>query len=202
MTKKEIEIFEKYLPKNAVDYCVKLWNYHQFHFKITKPRHSKLGDYCYSRQKGHAITVNSNLNQYSFLITYLHEIAHLVVQKNYIRHRQPHGKEWKEAFRQLLNPVIELEVFPADVHKAVLIYHKNPTASTGSHNILSTTLRNYDHQPEGFAQLNHLVENEVFQLNGRLFSKGPLRRTRFFCKEITSGKNYVILGRAMVQKIT
>lgn len=201
MTEKEVQIFEKYLPQQAVQYCVRLWNQHQFHFKITKPRNSKLGDYCYSRQGGHAITVNSNLNKYSFLVTYLHEVAHLVVQKNHIRRRLPHGKEWKEAFRQLLNPVMDLAVFPDDVLVALKIYFKNPTASTGSHSVLSNALRKYDPQPEGFAQLTHLNENEVFELNGRLFTKGPLRRTRYFCKEITSGKHYVILGRALVQKI-
>jgi SprT protein len=201
MTEKELQIFEKYLPLSAVKYCANLWEYHKFDFKITKPRNSKLGDYSYSLSKGHAITVNSNLNKYSFLVTYLHEVAHLIVQKSHIRKRLPHGKEWKEAFRKLLDPVIANEVFPSDVQKAIKIYYLNPTASTGSHSILSQALRNYDATTEGMAQLNYLKENEMFQLNGRLFSKGPLRRTRYFCKEIASGKNYIILGRALVQKI-
>jgi SprT protein len=201
MTEKELQIFEKYLPAQSIQYCASLWNHHQFNFKITKPRNSKLGDYCYSRANGHAITVNSNLNKYSFLVTYLHEVAHLMVQKNYIRRKQPHGKEWKDAFRKLLDPVMIEQIFPLDILKALRIYHINPAASTGSHNILSQALREYDKPVEGLNQLNYLKENEVFQLNGRLFSKGPLRRTRFFCKEITSGKNYVILGRALVQKI-
>lgn len=201
MTEKDLQIFQKYLPAQAVNFCTNLWEYHKFDFKITKPRNSKLGDYCFSRAKGHAITVNSNLNKYSFLVTYLHEVAHLVVQKSFLRKRLPHGKEWKDAFRKLLDSVMNKDVFPEDVLKALLVYYKNPSASTGSHNILSQALRAYDLQPEGMAQLNYLKENEVFQLNGRLFSKGPLRRTRYFCKEIKSGKNYVILGRALVQKI-
>lgn len=202
MSEKEIKIFEKYLPIDTVEYCGNLWNYHKFDFKITKPRSSKLGDYCFSRKNGHAITVNSNLNKYSFLITYLHEVAHLLVQKNYIRRKTPHGKEWKDAFRTLLRPVMDTDVFPSDILVALEVYYKNPSASTGSHKLLSETLHKYDPQPEGFAQLNHLNENEIFQLNGRLFSKGPLRRTRYFCKEVASGKNYIILGRALVQKIS
>jgi SprT protein len=201
MTEKELQIFEKYLPKNAVNYCAALWDFHKFNFKITKPRNSKLGDYCYTRQKGHSITVNSNLNPYSFLITYLHEIAHLLVQKEYSRRRAPHGKEWKLSFKTLLVPVMHTEVFPPDVLNALIIYSKNPTAATGSHHLLSTTLSQYDPQPDGFSQLNGLHENELFQLNGRIFYKGPLRRTRFYCKEVSSGKHYVILGRALVQKI-
>ncbi len=202
MTEKELKIFEKYLPGNSVQYCASLWKQHQFKLKITKPRTSKLGDYCYSRHKGHAITVNSNLNIYSFLITYLHEVAHLLVQKNHIRRKQPHGKEWKEAFRGLLIPVMNEQVLPLEILNALAIYYKNPAASTGSHLILSQALRQYDHPKEGFDQLDFLNENEVFELNGRLFSKGPLRRTRFFCKEITSGRHYVILGKALVQKIS
>ncbi len=201
MTQKDIQIFEKYLPNTTVNYCFALWNEHKFNFKITKPRHSKLGDYCYSRANGHAITVNSNLNKYSFLITYLHEVAHLLVQKNYIRRKLPHGKEWKDAFRKLLDPVMNEESFPIEILNALKIYYKNPAASTGSHSLLSMSLQRYDRQKEGFEQLGLLLENELFQLNGRIFAKGPLRRTRFYCKELTSGKNYVILGRALVQKI-
>jgi SprT protein len=201
MTEKELQIFEKYLPKEAVLYCAKLWNEHNFNFKITKPRQSKLGDYCYSRANGHAITVNSNLNKYSFLVTYLHEVAHLLVQKSSLRRKLPHGKEWKNSFRDLLEPVMIDTIFPADVLYALRIYAKNPTASTGTHSLLALSLHKYDMPKEGFTSLNILNENEKFKLNGRIFSKGSLRRTRYFCKEIISGKNYVILGRALVQKI-
>jgi SprT protein len=201
MTEKELKIFEKYLPENSVQYCANLWTQHKFDFKITKPRNSKLGDYCYTRANGHAITVNSNLNKYSFLVTYLHEVAHLLVQKQYIRRKLPHGKEWKEAFRSLLTPVMNQAIFPENVLNALKIYHLNPTASTGGHGLLSNALRLFDQKQDGKAELDYLNENEIFELNGRLFSKGPLRRTRFFCKEIASGKNYVILGRALVQKI-
>jgi SprT protein len=201
MTDAELNIFKKYLPDLAVNYCSGLWTQHNFNFKITKPRNSKLGDYCYTRQNGHAITVNSNLNKYAFLITYLHEVAHLLVQKTYLRRKLPHGNEWKQAFRELLLPVMQAPIFPAEVLDALKIYYKNPTASTGGHSLLSNALRLYDKPEEGMATLNILNENEIFKLNGRLFTKGPLRRTRFFCKEITSGKGYVILGRALVQKI-
>lgn len=201
MTEKELKIFEKYLPEPTVQYCSRLWSHHKFSLKITKPRSSKLGDYCFCRRNGHSISVNSNLNRYSFLITYLHEVAHLLVQKSNIRRKLPHGKEWKDAFRGLLVPVMNEQVFPYDILSALNIYYTNPAASTGSHSVLSQALRLYDEQLEGFAQLAFLDENEVFQLNGRIFSKGPMRRTRYFCKEITTGKNYIILGRALVKKI-
>jgi SprT protein len=200
MTDKDLQIFRKYIPLPAVSYCAELWLTNKFHLKITKPRNSKLGDYCYQPGKGHNISVNSNLNQYSFLITYLHEVAHLHVQKSNVRKKLPHGKEWKEAFRKLLVPVLNNEIFPDDVLIALHLYYKNPSASTGSHSVLSNTLRNYDQINEAASILNTLSHEELFVLNGRIFAKGQLRRTRFLCKELKSGKNYVILGRALVQK--
>jgi SprT protein len=200
MTEKDVQIFRKYIPEAAVKYCFELWTSNKFHLKITKPRNSKLGDYCYHPAKGHAITVNSNLNQYSFLITYLHEVAHLHVQKSNFRKKLPHGKEWKDSFRKLLDPVLSTEIFPDDILHALKVYHKNPTASTGSHSLLANTLRHYDQQIEGATILYSLQENDIFELNGRIFAKGQMRRTRYLCKELKSGKNYVILGRAVVQK--
>jgi SprT protein len=201
MTEKELQIFNKYIPLPAVTYCAELWVSHKFHLKITKPRNSKLGDYCYHPAKGHAISVNANLNQYSFLITYLHEVAHLKVQKANFKKKLPHGKEWKDAFRKLLEPVMLENIFPSDVLIALQHYHKNPTASTGSHSLLANTLSNYDIPKDGATILNSLHHNELFELNGRIFAKGELRRTRYLCKELKSGKNYIILGRALVQKI-
>jgi hypothetical protein len=52
------------------------------------------------------ITVNVNLNPYNFLVTYLHEVAHLEVYRQYKRRQPPHGKAWKTHFRLLLIPVM------------------------------------------------------------------------------------------------
>ncbi len=43
-----------------------------------------LGDYRNSHAgKGHRISVNGNLNKYSFLITLLHELAHLFTYERF-----------------------------------------------------------------------------------------------------------------------
>jgi len=84
------EIFERFLPPGSANYCHDLWRKHGFEFKIKKGRKTKLGDYRYDpRQKKHTITINNDLNSYSFLITYLHEVAHLITlekksQKKYL----------------------------------------------------------------------------------------------------------------------
>ena len=63
---------------------------------FTSERNSRYGDYTAPRNgQNHLITVNHNLNKYAFLITLVHEVAHLVTYNNH-RHRvSPHGGEWK-----------------------------------------------------------------------------------------------------------
>ena len=53
------------------------------------------------------ITVNGDLNPYSFLITTIHEFAHLVTFEEYQGRVKPHGKEWQLTYSKMLYPVIE-----------------------------------------------------------------------------------------------
>jgi SprT protein len=198
MTDKDLIIFKKYLPGQTVHYCSSLWSHYKFKFIISKPRQSKLGDYSFHPAKGHTITVNSNLNPYSFLITYLHEIAHLVVQTKYTKRKAPHGAEWKEAFRNLLDPVMIPEVFPTEILLQLKRYYKNPAASTHSHSGLSIALSTFDAQSTSLLALSKLPTNGIFELNNRYFKKGTLRRTRFLCLDLETNKQYLILGRALV----
>lgn len=72
-------ILEKYVPPASTDYCHQLLYRYGFRLKITRSRKTKLGDYRFlSVQKKHVITVNHDLNPFQFLITYIHEVAHLV----------------------------------------------------------------------------------------------------------------------------
>ncbi|HAD34265.1 MAG TPA: hypothetical protein DCF44_07170 [Chitinophagaceae bacterium] len=44
------------------------------------------------------MSVNGNLNSYHFLITLLHEIAHMLVWEQFRNRVKPHGLEWKHVF--------------------------------------------------------------------------------------------------------
>ncbi|MCK5366987.1 MAG: SprT-like domain-containing protein, partial [Cyclobacteriaceae bacterium] len=104
--KKLYQILQNQVPENAVHYCLDLWETIPFNFKVTRKRNSKLGDYRFDQRNGsHSISVNFDLNQYSFLITYIHELAHLLTTERFGRKSQPHGKEWKSNFRELMEPV-------------------------------------------------------------------------------------------------
>ncbi len=106
-------ILNRYLPENSVDQIYDWLQEYNIHLKVSKKRSSKLGDYRPPQNgKGHQITVNYDLNSYAFLITLVHEIAHLLVWEKYRNKVKAHGKEWKETYRQLMAPFMESKYLP------------------------------------------------------------------------------------------
>ena len=194
--------FEHFLPKGTADYCFELWERHNFTLKIKPPRSTKLGDYQYNPvDRSHTITLNNDLNPYAFLITYLHEVAHLTTQLEFGRGVSPHGKEWKSSFRRLIQPVFEKKVLPHDLQQALVSYFKNPRASSCSDPKLTMTLGRYDRDRKGSVYLNSLQEGQRFILNERKFIKKKIRRTRSLCQELSTGRRYLISEVARVTKL-
>ena len=196
-----LSIFQKHVPPAAVDYCFELWQNNPFSLKITKARASKLGDYCFRPNTGHQITVNHDLKPEAFLITYLHEVAHLHTYKQFGSKKAPHGKEWKSQFRAILKPILVPSVFSEDVLKALIAYSQNPLASTGAFAPLREALQ--DQQSTelnlGLIKVNALLEGQKFMLNHKVFEKNTLRRTRILCTEINTGRKYTILHTTLVK---
>jgi hypothetical protein len=174
-------ILEKYLPEASVGTMHDWLQQYKIHLKITRKRSSKLGDYRPPHKgTGHHITVNHDLNPYAFLITLVHEIAHLITWENYRNKVRAHGKEWKDTYRELMVPFMEIDLFPEDIHAALRFYLKKSYASSGADLNLSRTLQKYD--PNQGITLEELDEGSIFQLpNGRIFKKGPLLRKRYRC---------------------
>ncbi len=175
---------------------------YDFEFRVSRPRRTRLGDFTYRPGCRPVITVNANLNPYSFLITYLHEAAHCAVFRRYRRKVAPHGPEWKTTFKEILLPVIRPDYFPPDVLAALAAYARNPKATTSGDSRLAESLKKYDSQVENGNKktLRHLDEGSLFVFNGRVFSKGPLRRTRVLCTEKASKKKYTIAAHALVEE--
>ena len=109
------QILTNYLPERSVDMVFTLITANQVHLKIVKERVTRHGDYKRKPDGTHEITVNANLNKYRFLITLIHEIAHLVTFQKYGVKLKPHGKEWKFTFQRLMLPFIRPEIFPSTV---------------------------------------------------------------------------------------
>lgn len=197
-----LNLLQQYCPSAAVQYCYQLWQKDNFVFKIKKERTTKLGDYRYTpaSQYPHQITINHTLNQYSFLITYIHEVAHLHTFTRYKRKVLPHGKEWKRNFQQLMLPLLNEQIFPQDILFPLQQYMQNPKASSCSDMHLFKALQVYSTSTKPL--LLELSTGETFVLNGRVFEKGATRRTRVVCKERNTGKQYTISAQAPVERMS
>jgi SprT protein len=186
-------ILTKYVPVGTEDTLVK-WIYHfDFKLKIKKSRASKYGDYRPPLQNtNHHISINNDLNQYAFLITLVHEIAHLGCWQKHQNAVKPHGEEWKKEFKMLMQPFMNEEVFPADVLVALRKYLHDPAASSCSDLGLLRALKKYD-QKQDVIYLEQLPHGSIFKYNKRdeLFRKGNKVRTRFLCKAINTNRDYL-----------
>ena len=203
MVDKFQEIISKYVPKNAISYCVEQWKAYPFSFRVTRQRRSKIGDYRFNKIKGHhEISVNGNLNPYAFLLTFMHEVAHLIHYKNYGNNHPPHGNAWKKIFQELMRPIQTQDVFPAEILTQLIRHMKNPKASSQSDPVLSKLLRLYDMERiTTDPYLEELSEGDVFVLNGRTYTKIKKRRTRSLCVEEKTGRKYLISEMAQVKSI-
>ena len=194
------DVLRQHVPAPAVAYCVTLQRVYGFSLRVSKPRKSKWGDYRYRRSEGHvqhAISVNDDLNPYAFLITYLHEVAHLRAFQQHGFIIPPHGAAWKRCFRQLLIPVLSEAVFPAKVLMALRRFAENPGASTGANASLTLALQPYN-PPSDQVPLRLLSAGTRFAFRERTFVKHKVRRTRALCEEVRSRKQYLILETTLV----
>lgn len=196
-------VFQKYIPASAVEICVGWIIQKNIHLKITRGRASKFGDYRpLGAGKGHSISVNHDLNQYAFLITFIHEVAHLHAYVKIKRYHEPHGKEWKNEFRELLEDFIVRGIFPDDIKDALTEYIRNPAASSCTDHHLFRTLKKYDLRSENVKHLEELPADCTFRLHQSrsqlVFRKGPLLRRRFHCMEITTNRIYFVSPLAEV----
>ena len=195
MAKKEVPVahLQNYLPSGTGDAVMAYLNQHKVHLTVSRERKSILGDYRHrTNNANHRISINGNLNPYSFLITLLHELGHLLTFEQYNNRVQAHGKEWKMIYGQLLHHFVQTKVFPADIEKELLQSLKNPAASSCAEDGLLRVLRKYDAKESHHRLVEELLLNSFFRISdGRVFQKGEKLRKRFKCKEIKTGKFYL-----------
>ena len=184
-----------FLPENSFKQVIDFIHHYKVHITISRQRKSVLGDYKHSGVWGtnHRISVNGNLNKYEFLITFLHELAHLLTYEQHRNKVEPHGKEWKNHYSRLLIDFVRQNIFPADIEKALQKSISNPSATANGETELLLVLRNYDEvKRKGYHNIINLTEGTIFQTeNGKIFRKGALRRKRFECVEIKTGLHYI-----------
>ncbi len=182
-----------FLPDNTFHSVVNYIHHYKVHLTISKQRKSVLGDYRHAGWGGnHRISVNGNLNKYEFLITLLHELAHLLTYEQFKHKVDAHGKEWKKHYSLLLVDFVQQKVFPADIEKALQKSIINPSATANGETELLLVLRKYDPvKKDGHHPIIEVPEGALFATdNGKIFRKGPRRRKRFECVEVKTGLRY------------
>ncbi len=189
------------MPEPALDYAYDLWQLYKFNFKVSSARKTKLGDFRADSCGKLQVTVNHNLNPYQFLITYLHEVAHVITWLKHGRKAQPHGQEWKNNFTTLLQPVLKADCFPADVLPALKLYAANPAATLAKATLLSIALQKYNTN-RGNVETTPLIKlkpGDVFKFQDCAYKHISRRRTRILCEHLETGRKYLIPQVAEVE---
>ena len=183
----------EFLPPNTFERVAEYLNRYRVHLTITRQRRSVLGDYRNAvHGKNHRITVNGNLNRFEFLITLLHELAHLLAFEQFGNRIQAHGNEWKNIYSGLLDDFMRRKIFPPDIETVLLQSRHNPAASSCAEDGLTRVLRKYDENRENVCLLEELPHGSLFKTHdGRIFQKGEKLRKRFRCKEKNTGAIYL-----------
>lgn len=192
---------ENFIPTASIPLLSKYLVHWEVNLVVTRKRLTKHGDFRALPKGGHQITVNEMPNPYRFLITTVHEIAHLITYKDFGVGIKPHGKEWKHTYRKIMLPFLISEIFPQELLKILQLHFRNPKASSDTDTKLTLELNKFD--PEN--KKNYIFELEdgsVFEIhNGRRFIRGKKRTKRYECREVNGKRLYLFSPHAQVIKI-
>ncbi|WP_295716802.1 SprT-like domain-containing protein [Mucilaginibacter sp.] len=200
----KVKVLERYVPPDAAPLIGRWIDYFKCEFKISRNRGTKFGDYRSPHAgKGHRISVNYDLNPYAFLVTTVHEFAHLHTWNQHKQKAKPHGAEWKNNFKKMMQPFFEKDIFPHDVKHAITSYLDNPAASSCSDLNLYRSLRKYDAPKESSVLTVEKVPfKALFKIKGdRVFRKEEQLRKRFKCVEIETKRVYLFSPVAEVELV-
>jgi len=195
---------ERFLPAGTSSLLPQLLDGYSTLIKLVPARKSKFGDYRPLRNKKHLhqITINNDLNPYAFLVTLLHEIAHMYAYDRYKNKVKPHGPEWKSIYAEVLAPFISLDYLPADVFNSLLDHINRPTASSCSDHNLFQALKKYNPESNGLMVLEALPLGALFRWrDGKVFLKEAKLRKRYKCTELNSKRTWFFHPMAEIEQL-
>jgi hypothetical protein len=185
------KILQEHLPEGSVDMVNEWLDRYAINLRLSPLRHTKLGTYHPPRNTHpHYITVNRDLHRFTFLIILIHEIAHAVTWERYQNRVRPHGSEWKSAYKNLMEPLLEKQIFPDDISLALKHYLDRAYASIVTDLNLTRILQTY--QTEAIVLLEDVPVNTIFRVsNGRMFKKKEKLRKRIRCVCLNTHRSYL-----------
>jgi SprT protein len=199
-----LQALDDFLPPGSFSMVEQYLHQYKVHLTITRSRATVLGDYRHAMHgKNHRISVNGNLNAFAFLITLLHELAHLLTFQQHGNRVPAHGKEWKKQFGDILKTFISANIFPAVIRESLVKTLHNPAASSCADDDLMRVLRQFDEPRQGVCLVEELHKGALFQIKGgRVFRKEEILRKRIKCMEVQTGKTYLFSPVYEVRQIS
>lgn len=192
-TEAPLEYLQQFIPEGSSQLVLDYLHQYKVHLTVTRERKTVLGDYRNAVDgKNHRISVNGNLNKYAFLITLIHELAHLVTYIQFGNRVKAHGREWKHIYAGMLKDFLMLAIFPEDIKAAFKKTMHDLPASSCADDGLTRVLKNYDKKSNGLVLVEQILEGGLFQTHDkRVFRKGKKLRKRFECIEVATKRVYL-----------
>ncbi|MDO4224517.1 MAG: SprT-like domain-containing protein [Bergeyella zoohelcum] len=194
-----VDVLQRFLPSEACVPFLKKWfgNY-PIHIKIKKERNSKLGDYRKMPNKTHQITLNATLVPQLFFFVLTHELAHLLAFEIYGRGILPHGKEWKQTYREML--LESISVYETSLQPLILKFAKSPKANF----MASPDLVRYfygETMAENQVFIEDLPTQSSFVYNGKRYILLGKKHRHYLCESTENGRKYLFKSLARVEKM-
>jgi SprT protein len=196
------KILSPFLPEGAFDLVGKWLQVKDLQIKISSRKGHRLGSYQRDPAGNQKILINRNQDCYSFLITLVHEIAHMQVRMGTRKKIQPHGTEWKLTFGRLLSETAQLPSLPSDVRGMMLEMANAPMSRQYARVGSGKVLLRYNSKPEFGHLLADLSEGERFATpDGKIYTRGIKLRTRYKCRREGTSAWYLVGEAVPVRRI-
>lgn len=188
---------DPFLPSGALTFIEKWLEDVNVVIQLKNERRTKLGDYRYQRDpQVHQISIGKNLAPEAFFFVLTHEIAHLKVHKKFGPKAKSHGSEWKFIFGEMLRESVEIY---KESQKEIIQHAKKPRASVGADKNLFQKM--FLKESQWGNMVENLTENQKFRIGKRVFQRGSKRKIRYICKELKTGRVFLVNGQAIVDEI-
>ena len=198
----DFEILAKYLPASSHEYIQQLLTGENLLIRITRQRKTRFGSFTARRNSNYkAINISGQQNQWAFLITFIHEFAHLRVWKTYGHKVKGHGREWKDTYYQLATPLLLSNTFPEDINEALKKYFTGKKISDSTETNLMRILKKYDSAGQEVIYIENIPVGHYFTYGNHQFQKIEKLRTRYKCKDVKTGRMFVFTALVEVNPI-